>query len=100
MSEKVYSHDELKTLIAPVAQRFGIDRIYLFGSYARGEARNDSDVDIRIDGGSIRSFLTLGNLYNAMEDALQKSVDIITGGDADEEFLSAISAEEVLIYAT
>ena len=52
---KVYSIDELAEMIAPVARELGVERIYLFGSYARGEATPDSDVDILIDSGEIEA---------------------------------------------
>nr|WP_282432433.1 nucleotidyltransferase domain-containing protein [Syntrophobotulus glycolicus] len=32
---------------------YGVSRAYLFGSYARGEAFQDSDIDLRIDGGKM-----------------------------------------------
>lgn len=53
---KVYSIDELAERIAPIARELGVERIYLFGSYARGEATPDSDVDILIDSGEIDSY--------------------------------------------
>ncbi len=38
--------DELKKKILPVAKKHNIEEIYLFGSYARGEATIDSDIDL------------------------------------------------------
>ena len=45
---KVYSIDELAERIAPIAREFGVERIYLFGSYARGDYDDASDIDIMI----------------------------------------------------
>lgn len=47
------TNEAITYLVRPVAKKYGIDRIYLFGSYARGEATKKSDVDLLIDGGSI-----------------------------------------------
>lgn len=38
MRDQIYSVGDLRAIIAPIAARHGADRIYLFGSYARGEA--------------------------------------------------------------
>lgn len=38
MREQIYSVGDLRAIIAPIAARHGVERIYLFGSYARGEA--------------------------------------------------------------
>ena len=49
-----YSIEELQSIIVPLAQKYGAERIFLFGSYARGDMTNSSDIDLRIDKGSIR----------------------------------------------
>ena len=57
MSEKIYTLDELKSIIAPIALRYSVDRVYLFGSYARGDADAGSDVDLCIDASQSRECL-------------------------------------------
>lgn len=42
------SFEELKELIGPLAGKYGICRIYLFGSRARGDNRDDSDYDMLV----------------------------------------------------
>ena len=44
-----------------VAARYGAECVYLFGSCARGDADADSDIDLRIDNGTIRD-LQMGGL--------------------------------------
>lgn len=56
-----YTIDEIREIVAALAARYGADRIYLFGSYARGDANKDSDIDLRIDKGAIRG-LQMGGL--------------------------------------
>lgn len=41
-----YTIEEIKDKIIPIAKKHGISRMCLFGSYARGEANDDSDVEI------------------------------------------------------
>lgn len=38
MTDKIYTIDEIRSNISPIAKKYGVERVYLFGSYARGEA--------------------------------------------------------------
>ena len=99
MSEKVYSLDEIRSIAAPIAEQYGVAAMYLFGSYARGEATAASDLDFRIERGRIRSLFELSALYNALSDGFQKELDLLTSQNIEPEFLAAIRPEEVLVYA-
>lgn len=92
-----YSVEEIKAIVAELAARYGADRIYLFGSYARGDANSDSDIDLRIDKGAIRG-LQLGGLAADLEEAFGMPVDLIPTGSLDSKFLRSISDDEVLLY--
>ena len=98
MTAKVYSINEIKNIVAPIAMNYGVDRVYLFGSYARGEATSDSDVDFRIDRGRLRGLLALGGMYSDLHEKLGKELDLVTTGGLDDSFLKRISDEEILIY--
>ena len=99
MGDKVYSIDELRNIVTPIAEKYGVGGIYLFGSYARGEATPTSDIDLRVDKGKLKGFFQLGGLYHDIESALQKKVDVLTTGSLDAEFLNKIHGEEVVLYA-
>ena len=73
----VYSLKQLKALIKPIFQKYEINEIYLFGSYARGEATKDSDVDIYCSKGNVRSLIDQGRLIDELKTALNKEVDIV-----------------------
>lgn len=47
----------IKQKAISLAQKYGVDSMSLFGSYARGEARDDSDWDFLIDRGNIKGLL-------------------------------------------
>ena len=76
----VYSTEELRRRIAPVAARYGLRAVYLFGSYAREEATDDSDVDILVDrtGSRVRGMFDMGGLYSELRDGLGKEIDLVT----------------------
>ncbi len=98
MNSKVYTIDEIKTIVAPIAKAYGVARIFLFGSYARGEATPASDLDFRVDKGSLRGLFALGGLYSDLEEGLGKPLDLLTTGSLDLAFLNQIANEEILIY--
>ncbi|WP_457943405.1 nucleotidyltransferase family protein [Caproiciproducens sp. LBM24188] len=91
--------EEIKNTVQPIAKKYGVERVYLFGSYARGDANQDSDIDLRIDKGKLRGMFALCRLYTELEEALNMKVDMLTTGSLDEDFLNKIKDEEVLLYA-
>ena len=104
----VYSISEIQQRIAPVAQRYGLRAVFLFGSYARGTANEHSDIDLLIDttGTPIKSLLQLGAVYSDLEAALEKPVDLITvsaleqraSGSHDLRFRQAVERERRPVY--
>lgn len=92
-----YTVAQLRDIVAPLAEAYGAQRVYLFGSYARGDMTEQSDIDLRIDKGSIRG-LALAGLLVDLEDALGLPVDLLTTASLDERFLNAIKNDEVLLY--
>lgn len=104
--EKIYALNEIQAIISPILESYGVSRAYLFGSYATGEATGQSDIDLRIDGGRIRSMFGLGALYQELTEALKKPVDLVTteslGHSANaartQRFCNHIKEDEHLIY--
>ena len=92
-----FTIDEIRETVAALAGQYGAHRIYLFGSYARGDATADSDIDLRIDKGSIRG-VQMGGLAVDLEDAFGVKVDLIPTGSLGQDFLQAIAKDEVLLY--
>ena len=71
----IYDIAEIKTLLQPIFAEKGVRSAVLFGSYAKGEARPRSDVDILVDSG-LRGLAFIG-LAGLVKDALRKEVDLI-----------------------
>ena len=88
---------KIRGAVIPLAEQYGLERVFLFGSYARGDATEQSDVDLRIDRGAMRG-IEFGGLYEDMREALNNDVDILTTKQLDEKFLSEIRGEEILLY--
>lgn len=68
---------EIKKILKDVLGNHGITKIYLFGSYARGEATSSSDIDILCDKGNIITFIEQGELEDELENRLGKNVDLV-----------------------
>lgn len=94
----IYTIDDIRNKTAPIAKEFGISRMCLFGSYARGEATDDSDVDLYIDRGKLSNLLQYFAFVDELENVLHCHVDVVTTGIEDKEFLSAIMQDGVLLY--
>ena len=91
--------EEIRQTAESLGQRYGVERIFLFGSYARGDNNEASDIDFRIDKGNIRGLFQLCGFKNQLEDMLGREVDVLTTQSLDEKFLSNIAKEEILLYA-
>lgn len=96
--KKIYSLEEIKEKLTPILKKYGVERGYVFGSYAVGRATKNSDIDIRIDPGDIKGLLKLSCLKSDLEDVLGINIDLITTGGVESDFLDVIKEEEVLIY--
>ena len=103
------SIEEIKNAVASVCKKYDVERAYLFGSYSRGEADEDSDVDIRIEKNKtskkLSSLFKVCSLEYELEKLLHKKVQIITllPGPDDELnsiFRQNVLRDEVLIYAS
>ena len=100
MNDKIYTLNEIREIAQPIAQRYGIPALYLFSSYARGEATPQSDIDFRVDRGNLVDLLELGGLFSDLEDAFQKRVHVVTTQMLSSVFLNSICAEEIPIYGS
>ena len=83
--------------IAPVYRKYPIRKAYLFGSYARGNATEKSDVDLRIEG-DIKSFFMLSGIYADLSDALGTELDLLSKLPDSETFKENLQKDAVLLY--
>ena len=83
--------------IAAAAAACGASNVRLFGSVARGEDREDSDVDflVRLEAG--RSLLDLVRLEARLEALLGRRVDVVTEASLAEPMRSRVLAESVRV---
>lgn len=73
--------NEIRDIVADVLFQYGINYCYLFGSYARDEARENSDVDLLID--TDMTGLSFFELVEELRTKLHKKVDLLRLNDLD-----------------
>ena len=88
----------ISNIVTPIAQKYGADRVALFGSRAKNTAKETSDYDFIISKGEIQSLFQLAAFIDELEKAFGKAVDVITDTSSDVKFLEQIKKDEVVVY--
>ena len=94
INPSVLTLKQIKTRILPIMAKHNIREVFLFGSYARGEATNKSDVDIYCESGDIRTLIDQGFFEDELKEALGKEVDIVfIGSQMDDYFKQQLEGD-------
>jgi len=94
-----YSIDDIRRIAVPIAQQYGVKKLALFGSYARGEQRQESDIDLIMDKGRIEGWEYYG-FINHLEDSFGLHVDVLTYDALSSSLLADAPIHEVVLYET
>ena len=104
----MYTIEEIRQKIIPVAKAHTLKSVWLFGSYARGEAREDSDIDLLFDreGSDITSLVKASSMYQDIKELFSVSVDLVSANALREkshqkttsQFIENIERDKVLLY--
>lgn len=100
MSEKVYTIDELKSILKEILKNFAVKKAILFGSYATNTQTAKSDIDLVIDSeGKLLNIYFYGLLEDLVQ-KLQKNVDLfeISEIQKDSRIYNDIKNEGVIVY--
>jgi len=89
--------EEIKQKITPILRRYKVTKAGIFGSYARGEQRGDSDVDILIEIGNWATLLELAGLKLKLEEQIKRKVDIVEYSCIRKELKNSILNDEISI---
>lgn len=99
---------DIKNRITPIARKYRLKAVFLFGSYARGNATEDSDIDILIDrtDSDIKTAFDLGGLYEDLKEALDSDIDLVTTNTLDQsstrertpDFVRNVYQERILLW--
>lgn len=90
--------ENIKQITNPLAEKYGLKRMFLFGSRARGDATTESDYDFYMEKGKLRTLVEYFSLINELESALGCHVDLVSKDIRDHDFLNTIESEGILLY--
>ena len=92
--------NQIKQAVDKVGKKYGIKNAYLFGSYAKNTATEQSDVDVIIDdGGNIKGLFALSGFRLELIDELNGvDVDVITTEGMKPIFFDSIKNDRILLY--
>ena len=82
-----------RTEILALAERHGVQDVRVFGSMARGDADDASDVDLLVSLPSGRTGLALGGLLMDVQRLLGRRVDVLTEGSLHPEIRDRVLRE-------
>ena len=99
MNDKIFTITDIKALVKPIAEKYNVDEIYLFGSYARDEANQNSDLDFLVFGGRNFKLTMIFSLAEELRAILNKNVDVfeINEINQDSEFYKTIMKERLRV---
>jgi uncharacterized protein len=89
--------EKIKMALVPLLRRRGVRKAAIFGSFARGEARRDSDVDLLIDIGEEYSLLDIVRLRREIEERIERRVDLVEYDAIKPALRDRVIAEQVPI---
>lgn len=98
MTEQIYSIDDIRNVLHPIFSGYNVKRAVLFGSYGKGIANENSDVDLLLDSG-LRGLQFVG-LIEDIRTALDKDVDVfdVTHIIPHSPISSEIQKDGIVIY--
>ena len=99
MQTSVFTMEQIAAAVKPLADKYRVKEIYLFGSYARGDADEDSDLDFLVFGGDMFRRTMIFALAEELREVLKKNVDVfeIAEVNPDSNFYQTIMKEKVLV---
>lgn len=98
MHKEIYTTGQIQMFLQPVFADYNVKKAILFGSYAKGKAKEHSDIDILVDSG-LKGLAFFGLLEDVVT-ALGKEVDLldISQITPDSQISEEIKRSGVVIY--
>ncbi|MEA1957402.1 MAG: nucleotidyltransferase family protein [Euryarchaeota archaeon] len=92
--------ERIKEKILPILKKYGVKKAALFGSFARGEQKPDSDIDIlvKFKDRENKTLLDLVGLELELVDVLNRKVDVLTYNSIHPLLKDYILKEQVVFY--
>lgn len=90
--------EQIKEIVSRIGKKYGIKNAYLFGSYARGEQTETSDIDIIIDRGELSTYDDYFDMREELSRDLNVKVDLVATDGVKPNFYKLIKDDRILLY--
>jgi len=94
----ILTREDIRKIIAEYFAAKPVARVWLFGSYARGEADEKSDLDVLVDIDDSRVGLRYLSWHEELEELIHKKVQVVSNGALSKYIRPFIEADKVLMY--
>ena len=89
--------EDIKKKIVPILKKNNVKKAGIFGSYARGEQKKNSDVDILVEVEKEADLIDIIRLKNTLEKAVKRKIDLVEYNCIRQEIRQNILREEMPI---
>lgn len=99
MSEKILTLSDIQRIVKPLAEKYHISEVYIFGSYARNEATAASDIDFLVFGGKDFRLTSIFAFAEELRMVIKKEIDVfeINEVNQDSTFYNTIMKERIKV---
>ena len=99
MSDSILTLADIQRIVKPLAEKYHISEVYIFGSYARNEATSASDIDFLVFGGEHFKLTAIFAFAEELRMQIQKEIDVfeIHEVNRDSTFYETIMRERVKV---
>jgi predicted nucleotidyltransferase len=94
----LYTIEEIRVVAVLIAQRYGVSKLALFGSYAKNTATPESDIDFLVDARNIVGYFGFAGFIQDLEDSLGVHIDVVEYDAASDSFMERVANDEVTLY--
>ena len=92
--------EKISEKIKPVAKKYKLMYVWVFGSYVKNKQKKNSDIDIIVRTEDVADGFKIVEVKFALEEALKRDVDIVTTGSIKGSLLEDEQLDEVLVYSS
>lgn len=90
--------DYIREAVITILSKYNAEKIIIFGSYARGTAKSDSDLDILVCFSSPKSLFQIVRIESELKQTLNMNVDLLTENAVSPYLAKSIHQNEMVIY--
>lgn len=90
--------EKIREIVTKVGKKYGIKNAYLFGSYAKGTANENSDVDIIVDMSNMHRYKDYFHFCDDLENELGTDVDVISEEGMFPGFFDLVKNDRIPLY--